>query len=109
LTQWTDQFYDKNLFYGPPGDIFSALEHGVDVFDSSCAYSATERGCAVVFPVEHHAHGSSCSSSHEVSDGGHEGEGEKEGKTAGGEGGADSGVEAGLFEIDLNEERLEES
>jgi hypothetical protein len=44
-----------------------------------------------------------------VSDGGPEGEGEKEGKTAGSVGEADSGVEAGLFEIDLNEERLEES
>ena len=32
-------------------DIFTAVENGVDVFDGSCAYSATERGCAVVFPV----------------------------------------------------------
>lgn len=81
-----------------PGDIFSALERGVDVFDSSCSYSATERGCAVVFPVEHHTHsGSSC---------GPEGEGELEGKDrAGSEGGADSGGEIALFEIDLNEER----
>ena len=34
-----------------------ALENGVDVFDSSCAYSATEKGCAVTFPVEHQTHG----------------------------------------------------
>ncbi len=59
----------------------------------------------MVFPVKHHTHGSS-SSSHQVSGGGPEGEGEQEGK-AGSEGGADGGVEAGLFEIDLNEERLE--
>lgn len=34
-------------------DIFTALENGVDVFDGSYAYSAAERGCAVVFPVVH--------------------------------------------------------
>ena len=39
------------------GDIFSALESGVDVFDSSFVYSATERGCAAVFPTAQPAHG----------------------------------------------------
>lgn len=55
--------YDKNLFHiliyvlcmCVSVDIFSALENGVDVFDSSCVYSATERGCAVVFPIKHKA------------------------------------------------------
>lgn len=79
-------------FYGISGEIFSALEQGIDVFDSSPAYSATERGCAVVFPVESHAHGSS--SSHQASGRG----GEEEGKR-------DSGGEVLPFEIDLNEER----
>lgn len=32
-------------------DIFTALENGVDVFDGSCVYTATERGSAVIFPV----------------------------------------------------------
>lgn len=74
------------------------------MFDSSCAYAATERGCAVVFPIEHHPHSSS--NSHQVSGGGPEEEGEEKGKDkADSEGGADSGGELALFEIDLNEER----
>lgn len=84
-----------------PGDIFSALEQGVDVFDGSCAYSATERGCAVVFPpVEDQAQGST---SRKVS-GGPKSKGEEEGK-ADYEEAADSGAEVQPFEIDLNEER----
>ena len=84
-------------FYGTSGEIFSALEQGVDVFDSSPAYSATERGCAVVFPVKSRAHDSS--SSHQVSGGPERGGGgEEEGKRG-------SGGEVLPFEIDLNEER----
>ena len=33
--------------------MFEALECGVDVFETSYAYVATERGCAVVFPRTH--------------------------------------------------------
>ena len=83
-----------NNGYGTPGDIFTALENGVDVFDSSCVYSATERGCAVVFPLEHQA----CS--HQV--GRSEGEGEEEGKA---NSDVDDRTELRPFEIDLNEER----
>lgn len=34
------------------GDIFKALERGVDVFDSSYAMKATEKGCALSYPVK---------------------------------------------------------
>ena len=63
------------------------------MFDSSPAYFATERGCAVVFPVESRAHDSS--SSHQASGGPERGGGGEE----------DSGGEVLPFEIDLNEER----
>lgn len=32
------------------GDIFAAVECGVDVFDGSYVYTATERGCALTYP-----------------------------------------------------------
>ena len=66
------------------------------MFDGSYAYSVTERGCAMVFPINHQqAH------PHQVSR--HEGEGEQEGKTND----DDVDIEAQLrpFEIDLNEDR----
>lgn len=75
------------------GDIFSALESGIDVFDSSCVYSATERGCAMVFPVGHQP----CDS-YQVSSG-PESEGERGGKAN------NEVAEVQPFEIDLNEER----
>lgn len=31
-------------------EIFEAVETGVDVFDGSCPYTATERACALTFP-----------------------------------------------------------
>ena len=34
------------------GDIFKALERGVDVFDSSYAMKATEKGCALSYPIK---------------------------------------------------------
>ena len=71
------------------------MESGIDVFDSSCVYSATERGCAVVFPIDHQVH-----TSHQVSSG-PESEGEQGGK-------ADNEaaeVHVQPFEIDLSEER----
>ena len=42
-----------SLYTLATADIFTAVENGVDVFDGSCAYSATERGCAMVFPIVH--------------------------------------------------------
>ena len=35
-----------------PADIFTAVECGVDVFDSSYIYTATERGYALTYPNE---------------------------------------------------------
>ena len=32
-----------------PGDILTAVESGVDVFDSACVLTATESGCAFTF------------------------------------------------------------
>lgn len=34
------------------GDIFKALECGVDVFDSSYAMKVTEKGCALSYPIQ---------------------------------------------------------
>ena len=31
-------------------DIFTALEHGVDVFDSSHCFTAADHGCALLYP-----------------------------------------------------------
>ena len=70
------------------GDIFTALENGVDVFDSSCVYSATERGCGVVFPIEPQTQAQQLL------------EGREEKPS-----GVHDRVELSLFEIDLNEER----
>ena len=36
------------LFF--PADVFTAIECGVDVFDSACVYAATERGCGLTYP-----------------------------------------------------------
>ena len=47
----------------PPGvfqhaeEILMAVECGVDVFETSYAYKATEKGCAVVFPMGHSSGG----------------------------------------------------
>ena len=37
------------MIYCLKGDIFTALESGVDVFESSYPYTASERGLAVTF------------------------------------------------------------
>jgi queuine tRNA-ribosyltransferase subunit QTRTD1 len=69
-----------------PEDIFAAVECGVDVFDSACVYSATERGCAFTYPNET----ANLSRSHE--------EGSEEDSAAGR---ASEGLPS--YEIDLND------
>ena len=51
-------------------DVFTAVECGVDVFDSACVYAATERGCALTYPnTSLNCPSSSSSSSSSVDDG----------------------------------------
>lgn len=67
-------------------DIITAVECGVDVFDSSCVYMATERGCAFTY-------------SNERINPSRQDEGRDSG-TAG-----DCGMESMPFEIDLNDDK----
>ena len=57
FTRIVSQCYTVNCIYllvvdfllMSPGDILTAVESGVDVFDSACVLTATENGCAFTF------------------------------------------------------------
>ena len=44
------ELYFRAVMFYSAGEIFTAVEGGVDVFDGSYPYTITERGCALTFP-----------------------------------------------------------